>query len=340
MNHMLKINKQNVINNIDTCRNGKDVCLMVKANTYGLGIEPVKMLIELGYTMFGVSTLEEALKLRALNSDITILIVSYIELSDIQLCIDNDLTFTLYDRSMLNQLTGDAKFHLKVDTNMGRLGFQLDELADVAEYLTTHNLQPQGIFSHLACASETDKTEIAITNFEYALKVFKEFDFKYIHLLNTYGSLNYDTKFDNLVRIGIGIWGYLANAHEANLSRKALKPALSLELTISHVKKYSGFVSYDHLDQVEGTVLTVPLGYHDGFARSLRGYKIPDVGTVVGNVNMCQHMVLANGDKVYNRGDYYQLFTGNQLYDICNYGQFTTYEFLVSLSDRIKRVIV
>ncbi len=340
MNHMLKINKQNVIDNIETCRNGKEVCLMVKANTYGLGIEPVKMLIDLGYKMFGVSTLEEAMQLRALNGDISILIVSYIEIEDMQLCIDNDLAFTLYDVSMLNKLTPEAKFHVKVDTNMGRLGFQLDELDQVVDYLTTNKLSPEGIFSHLACASDTDKTELAIANFEFALEKFKDFDFKFVHLLNTYGSLNYDTKFDNLVRIGIGIWGYLANQHEANISRKPLKPALSLDLTISHVKDYSGFISYDHLDEVDGTVLTVPLGYHDGFARSLRGYLIPNLGTVVGNVNMCQHLILAQSGTNFNRGDYYPLFNGAGLYDICNYGQFTTYEFLVSLSDRIKRVIV
>ncbi|WOO86970.1 alanine racemase [Mollicutes bacterium LVI A0039] len=340
MNHVLKIDEQKVLSNIEVCRGDKQVCLMVKANTYGLGDEALQMLIDCGYEFFGVSTLEEALALRALSSSIKILIVSYIDIDAIGVCLEHDITFTVYDKEMIKHLDERAVFHLKIDTNMGRLGFQLDELEEVREMLVTKQLTPEGIFSHLACASDYDKTKQAIANFEYALEVFAQFNFTYIHIHNTYGSLNYDTSFDNLVRIGIGMWGYLANQVEAQLNRKSLKPALSLDLTISHVKQYHGFISYDHLDEVDGLVLTVPLGYHDGFCRKFRGYSIADVGVVVGNVNMCQHMILQTSETVYHRGDLYNLFNGANLYDLCAYGEITTYEFLVSLSPRIKRTIV
>ncbi|WOO88775.1 alanine racemase [Mollicutes bacterium LVI A0078] len=338
MNHLLKLDKNKVEHNIEKCRGDKDVCLMVKANCYGMGNTGLQLLLDLGYKFFGVSTLEEALNVRRLSSSAKILIVSYIAPEDVQVCIDNNITITVYDFTILQQLTSDSLFHLKVDTNMGRLGFQLDELDDVCNFLIDRHLYPEGIFSHLACASDEVKTKEAITNFEYALNIFEDFKFEYIHLLNTYGSLNYDTEFDNLVRIGIGMWGYLADQNEAELSRTKLDPALSLDLTISHVKDYDGYVSYDHLDNVEGTVLTIPLGYHDGFGRAFRGYAIPSVGTVVGNVNMCQHMVLADEGKTFNKGQLVTLFTGNQLYDLCKHGKMTTYEFLVHLSNRIERV--
>lgn len=339
MNHQLIIDKQKVIDNINLCKGEKEVCLMVKANTYGLGDQALDMLIELGYNFFGVSTLEEALKLRKKSKDIKILLVSYLELNELQLAIDNNITITVYDFKLLNALTDNISFHLKIDTNMGRLGFQLDELDDVCNYLIDRGLEPEGIFSHLACASVEEKTKQAIANFEYALDVFSDFNFRYIHLLNSYGSLNYDTQFDNLVRIGIGIWGYLANAEEAAMSEQQLQPALTLNLSISHVKEYSGYLSYDHLDCVDGIVYTCPLGYHDGFSRQFRGYSIPNVGTVVGKVNMCQHMVLSNANVSYKRGDLYPLFKGEELYNLCAYGKITTYEFLVSLSNRIKRVV-
>lgn len=340
MNHLLKIDKNKVISNIDTCRKDKQVCLMVKANTYGLGDEAVKMLINLGYKFFGVSTIEEALKLRSFDSDIKILLVSYLATGDVQKCIDNNITFTVYDFETLDGLTDAAIFHLKVDTNMGRLGFQLSELEQVYTHLINNNLYPEGIFSHLACASDQAKTEIAISNFEYALNIFEDFNFEYIHLLNTYGSLNYDTEFDNLVRIGIGIWGYLANQNEMLASRVKLQPALSLSLTVSHAKDYHGFVSYDHLDQVDGNLITVPIGYHDGFSRAFRGYHINNVGKIVGNINMCQHMVLLDSGVELSQGDLFELFTGDDLYKLCQYGNFTTYEFLVSLSKRIKRIMI
>lgn len=339
MNHKLYINKQNVVDNIELCRGEKEVCLMVKADTYGIGDIGCKMLIDLGYKFFGVSTIEEALKLRTFSSEIKILIVSYIKLEDIATCIDNQITFTVYDFKMIDLLDNNANFHLKIDTNMGRLGFQLDELERVATILERKQLSPEGIFSHLACAADRSKTEIAISNFEYALDVFKQFEFKYIHLLNSFGSLNYDTKFDNLVRIGIAIWGYGADRNEAEQSRHVLKPALRLDLTVSHTKDYDSYISYDHLEHVTGYILTVPLGYHDGFSRKFRGYQIPNVGTVVGNVNMCQHMIKAQ-NKDLNRGDLFTLFTGNSIYDLCEYAQITTYELLVSLSARIDREII
>ncbi len=341
MNHILKINKKRVIENINTCANNKEVCLMVKANCYGLGDDGIRLLLDLGYKFFGVSTLEEALNIRKMSPNSEILIVSYIDVEDVSVCIENNITFTVYDTNLLKTLTADSKFHLKIDTNMGRLGFQLDELESVRSYLVDNELHPNGIFSHLACASDKEKTENAISNFKEALAIFKQFDFEYIHLLNTYGSLNYDIDFDNLVRIGIGIWGYLANRKESDLSRRKVKPALSMDLTVSHVKEYHGYISYDHLDKVDGTVLTVPIGYNDGFNRSFHGYHIDKVGRVVGNVNMCQHMILVDEDNAseYKRGDLITLFDNDQLYDLCNFTGQTTYEQLTSLSERIKRVI-
>ncbi len=338
MNHVLTIDKQSVIDNINTCKGNKDVCLMVKANTYGLGDTAVTMLIDLGYQFFGVSTLEEALKLRSFSDQIKILLVSYISLDEIETCIDNDITFTVYDFMMVDKLRSNACFHLKFDTNMGRLGFQLDEIDKLIFELKSKQLKPEGIFSHLACASNVEKTLVAIKNFKYCIAKFDEFDLKYIHLLNSYGSLNYNTEFDNLVRVGIGIWGYLANEEEATRSKINLQPALSLKLSISHVKQYEGEISYDHLDKVRGTILTIPFGYHDGLRRDMRHYEYKE-GTIVGNINMCQHMVLTKSND-YNRGDMITLFDKQDLYKVCKYSNITSYEFLVNLSSRIKREVI
>ncbi len=341
MNHQLIIDRELVRSNIEQARNGKEVCLMVKANCYGLGNDALKMLIDLGYRKFGVSTIEEALNVRSLCADSQIIIVSYIDLKDLPLCIENDIEFTVYDFTGLNSLNSDHRFHIKIDTNMGRLGFKKDELESVYKTIIERELQPVGIFSHLACASDEEKTQIAIDNFKAALKVFASIDFKYIHLFNSYGSVNYDTDFDNMIRLGIGMWGYAASIEEQRTSRVKFKPALSLKLTVAHSKQYAGYISYDHIDYVNGNVYTVPIGYHDGFYRSLSGYVVPNVGTIVGKVNMCQHMVLqAKDTKSYKRGDSYFFFQGSQLYDVCKYANITTYEFLVALSNRLARKVV
>ncbi len=339
MNHILNINKDNVIDNINKCKGSKEVCLMVKADTYGLGNSALKMLIDLGYKFFGVSTFEEAMNIRRLNKSVKILIVSYINLDEIEKCIQNNITFTVYDFDGLKHVSKDALFHVKIDTNMGRLGFQLNEVEQLKNELIRLELKPEGVFSHLACASNNEKTKQVINVFAETVNKFKDFDCKYIHLYNTYGSLNYDTSFDNLVRVGIGIWGYFATRDEAKTSQKQLKPAIDLDVTVSHVKRYNGAISYDHLDKIDGTVLTIPLGYHDGILRKMRHFEINNIGIIVGNINMCQHMILFNDSFKVAKGDCIPYFQNEQLYDICDYCQITTYEFLVNLSGRIKRQI-
>lgn len=337
MNHMLKINRQNVRENIQRCQGEKQVCLMVKANCYGMGNQGLKMLLDLGYTYFGVSTLEEALNIRSLSASAEILIVSYIAIEDIQICKDNNITFTVYNFKMLSMCDSDCKFHIKIDTNMGRLGFQLSEVEELKKYLL--NLQPEGIYTHLACASDREKTEIAIANFQYVLGILADIHFPYIHIHNTFGALNYQTSFDNIVRIGIGIWGYFATQAEMELSAVKLQPSLALELTISHLKEYDGYISYDHIDYVRGNVITSPLGYYDGLSRCFQGFKISNFGKIVGKINMCQHMVLLNDGVNVKPGSYYQLFAKEQLYELTEYGNTSVYEFLVGLSPRISRVI-
>lgn len=335
MNHLLKIDRAMVEANIRECCGQKKPCLMVKADCYGIGNTGIKMLVDMGYDYFGVSTIEEAINIRNIADDVEILIVSYIEKSDITTCIAYNINFTVYSIDMLKLCTPNAKFHLKIDTNMGRIGFQIDELEQVKANLG--NLKPQGIFTHLANASNSDKTADAVSKFQYALDFLDAYNYQYIHIYNTFGSLNYNTTFDNMVRIGIGIWGYFANIEEANLSVKKLQPALSLQLTISHQKQYKGYISYDHIDYVDGLVYTSPLGYHDGLLRCFHGYNIPNVGQIVGKINMCQHMILSSSQ---DERTMYTLFENEQLYDLTKYGQITNYEFLVSLSSRIRRVIV
>lgn len=339
MNHLLTINKQKVINNINKARKSKKACLMVKANTYGMGNTGLQMLLDAGYDYFGVSTIEEALNIRSLSPTANVLIVSYVD--DIEACIENNFTITVYDFELLNRLDSRINFHLKVDTNMGRLGFQLSELPAVRDYLQLNNLQPEGIFSHLANASIPELTQLAIDNFEQALAIFSDFEFKYIHLLNSFGALNYDTKFDNMVRLGIGTWGYFATTSERELSKVELEPALSLSLTVSHQKMYSGPISYDFIDDVNGSVLTVPIGYHDGFFRRLTHYQIPNVGTIVGKINMCQLLILEEGVSKFKKGDLIPLYGENyEIYNLADFADFTIYEILVLLSNRINRKII
>lgn len=335
MNNAIEINKELVAKNIKLASNNKKACLMVKANCYGLGMQGVQLLIDLGYDFFGVSTLEEALEIRSLSDKVEILIVSYVDEDDLDIVFNNNITITVYDMQLLQAIDKKIKFHLNFDTNMGRIGFFKHQIKDVIEILEQKQITPEGIYTHLACASDEMKTLKVIDDFKEIVDSFKSFNIPYIHLFNSFGAVNYECEYDNMVRIGIGIWGYFATQKEFELSKQKYMPALSIQLKISNVKSYNGYLSYDHIEAVKGIVYTITAGYRDGIYRRLNNYEIPEIGKIVGKINMCQFMVLAQSDK-YQKGDCITFVKGSDMYDMCEYADITTYEYLTALSSRYK----
>ncbi|MGL4589908.1 MAG: alanine racemase [Mycoplasmatales bacterium] len=337
MRNSLIVKMDNVKHNIEVIRKNKQACLMVKGNAYGAGFGVIEKLVNLGYDYFGVSTIQEALTLRKINSEIRILIVSYVDQNELPLIVENNFEITVYNMKMLNQIDQSVKFHLKFDTGMGRLGFSEAEANAVLKTIQTKKLKPIGIYSHLACAAIEEKSETQITTFKSILKVFEpKIKFEYIHLLNTTGSIKYDTTFDNLVRIGIGMWGYVANFVEQQAYASHLKPAFSLMSVISMIKDYDGFIGYDHIEHTTGRIVTIPVGYHDGLDRRLTGYQIPNVGKIVGKVCMDQIMVQTTESLQENQSIF--IFENLDIYDLVAYCQTTVYELISPLANRMERI--
>jgi alanine racemase len=134
-----KINLDNVKKNIQTVRDrfGKEVTVMgiVKANAYGHGAVPVaKALVEFGAGALGVAAIDEAVELREGGITAPILILGQIFRQDYATAIENDITCTVIDvvtaqglSKKAQELSKTAKVHIKIDTGMGRIGFQPDE---------------------------------------------------------------------------------------------------------------------------------------------------------------------------------------------------------------------
>ena len=167
-----KINLDNIKKNIHTVRqkfgDGVTVMGIVKANAYGHGaIEVAKAMEEAGVGFFGVAAIDEALELREENIKTPVLILGQIFIQDYISAIENNITCTVADADTAKRLSDTAlsigkkaQVHIKIDTGMGRIGFQTDENGynEVKSVFALDGLKVTGIFTHFACADMKDKT--------------------------------------------------------------------------------------------------------------------------------------------------------------------------------------
>ncbi len=310
-----KINLDNIQKNMETVRQkfGDDMIILgiVKANAYGHGaVETAKALIEFGATMLGVAAIDEALELRENGITAPVLILGQIFRQDYAAAIENDITCTVIDivtaqgiSKKAQELGKTAKVHIKIDTGMGRIGFQPDENGEklIKSIFALDNIYIEGAFTHFANADSADKTSAKLQK-----KKFLDFTDKLInegckfpirHMYNSASAMELDGYAGEMVRCGIMLYG-LYPSEEMNKDYK-LFPALEFKSHISFVKTVDkGFpISYGstYITDKEMTVATVPVGYGDGYPRYLSNKgEVLVHGTrckILGRVCMDQFMI-------------------------------------------------
>ena len=259
----------------------------------------------------------------------------------------------LLSREAVRQHT-TAKFHLAVDTGMSRLGFQCtrEDAAVCAEVARLPGLEAEGLFSHFATADCLDlrKARAQRRKFDAFYEWLKEegITIPIRHMNNSAGLMNFDTQYD-IVRSGIVTYG-LYPSEEVSPALLPLKPALSWYSRVSHVKTLPAGreVSYGgtYVTERDTRIATVPVGYADGYWRSLsgkfyvliRGRRAP----ILGRICMDQMMVdvtdipgVLVGDTVTLVGtDGPETITVERIAQVA--GTFN-YEFICGISRRVPR---
>ena len=310
-----KINLDNIQKNMQTVRQkfGNDMKIMgiVKANAYGHGaVETAKALTKFGADMLGVAAIDEALELRENGISIPILILGQIFRQDYESAILNDITCTVVDAKTAEgisqkakELNKIAKIHIKLDTGMGRIGFQTDKNGEEAvKYIfTLSNLSVDGAFTHFANADSSDKTsanEQKSKFLEFTDKLINEgYNFPIRHMYNSASAMELTGYAGEMVRCGIMLYG-LYPSDEMNKDYK-LYPALEFKSHISFVKTVGKDfkISYGstYVTDREMTIATVPVGYGDGYPRYLSNKgEVLVHGTrckILGRVCMDQFMI-------------------------------------------------
>lgn len=263
---------------------GKPVCAVVKADAYGHGaVETVNALQGI-VNAFAVSILDEAIAIRtvACGKEILIFTPPFCKadaenaiVNGFSVTVDGLRTAKLVSRCA-ERLKRKVKVHLKVNTGMNRYGAELRGFNKVCQYLKNNKyVQIVGLYSHLY-ATKRDIAEaqlLAFTKFQRICE--RYFPIVICHIGATYGAVLDNAFALDMVRIGLGLYGYIPDGAE-DLDEKriialALQPCMRVYAQVVAKRKYFGgglgYGSPKERLQKGDTINVLRIGYADGVFR-------------------------------------------------------------------------
>ncbi len=336
---------------------------VVKADAYGHGAcAMAKCAIEAGADFLGVALLEEAVELRNAGISAPALVMGPSTPDGAKVAVWRDISLTVFERDVLHALqdaaktTGKrAKAHLKIDTGMHRIGVESEGklCALLEEWKNCPDVEMEGVFSHFAKADDDEAfSHEQIERFMAAVTLIQEAGFDPIrHLCNTAGLLWLPEAHLDMVRCGIGLYGYSPNPERA--TDLHLAPVMRLETKISRVFDLAAgeCVGYGgtYCATEPRRIATLPIGYGDGFKRGyspdghvlLRG----EIAPVAGRICMDQCMIDVTDIPGAGVGDAVVLLgtQGERHIDADDWARqigSISYEVLLSVSARMPRRFV
>jgi alanine racemase len=288
---------------------GAKLLAVVKAEAYGHGLVPAaRTLAAAGAEYLGVASLEEGLALREAGLELPILLLMGVVPAESQAAVAADLDLVLYRRDVAQALEEagrslgkKARVHLKVDTGMGRLGLNPNEVLPFLEGIkNSSHLEVMGLISHLATADDADKT--------YTRKQLQEFltllstargqgwELPLSHIANSAALVEVPEAHFGMVRPGISLYG--SPPAPGRPWEVDLKPVMSFTTQVLQLKclppgcSISYGRTYTTTDW--STIAVLPVGYCNGYPRLLsnrgevllKGRRAPIRGRVCMNLTM------------------------------------------------------
>ncbi|NMH89100.1 alanine racemase [Flavivirga algicola] len=355
----LKALKHNFEHLKSKLQNNTKFLAVVKAFGYGSdSCEVASYLQELGADYFAVAYVGEGVALRKAGIKVPILVL-HPQAVNLKTLIAYSLEPNLYNAKIFKEFIDLASseelnnypIHIKFNTGLNRLGFCENDVEHVvSEIKKTDAVKLTSIFSHLAASEDLNEKTFTlnqITSFNtISKKIIDRLSYKpIIHMCNTSGILNYPEAHFDMVRTGIGLYGF-GNSEKEN---KNLVPIATLKTIISQIHNIEKGESVGYNRAFKSNAFlktaTLPIGHADGIGRqygngkgfvTIKGERAPIVG------NVCMDMIMVNvtdidckeGDEVIVFG---QDTTAEQLAETTNT---ISYELVTSVSQRVKRIFV
>jgi alanine racemase len=332
---------------------------VVKAYAYGSDeVEIAKELERLNVDYFAVAYVNEGEILR--NAGITKpILVLHPQAVNFKTLIEKCLEPSLYNVKVLKEFIEVAEkeqqknypVHLKFNTGLNRLGFSENDIEFILNKIkSTQSITVKSIFSHLAASEDLNEKHFSLSQIDLfntlSNKILKQINYKpMLHMCNTSGILNYPNAHFDMVRSGIGLYGF----GNSTLEDKNFIPIATLKSVISqihHIKKGDS-VGYNRAFKSDSIIktATIPIGHADGIGRQYgkgKGFVIinDQKAYIIGNV--CMDMIMVNiTDIECNEGDEVIVFgktmPANKLAECANT---ISYEIITAISQRVKRIII
>lgn len=281
---------------------------VVKADAYGHGAVMVApTMLASGVDMLGVASIDEGLNLRDAKINCDILVLGAVPVWAFENAVENNITISIFSYEHIlacqqaYERTGKkVKAHIKIDTGMNRIGVDTKEAVKfIKEAQESDFIDLKGIFSHLACAEDEEKTQKQFNKFD---EIISQIDTEnlILHILNTAGIISYPDHQLNMVRTGIALYGLMPDlaCKKPFINHNSLKQVISLKGRITRIHRMDAKegISYGHtyVAHEDIDVATIPIGYADGIPRALsnkiygeiNGKKVKQIG----NITMDQMM--------------------------------------------------
>lgn len=341
---------------------------MVKADAYGLGATRVVAALERFEPLaYGVATAAEGVELRSAGVERPVIVFSPLPPDSTELAAAARLTATLSDLDALERWAeaarrhGPLDAHLEIDTGMGRAGFDWRESGDWARALAARlggpgrpdsNIRLRGVYTHFHSADAPDPaaSRTQWQRFQDALArlTFRREDLL-VHACNSAGIMRWPAYAADAVRPGIFLYGGDPAPGVPGFDRP--RPVVSLRARVVRIKDAppGSTVGYSVLHTARGQErwATLPLGYGDGFPRSLTGRAEALVGgrrvPFIGRTSMDMTVVDISSAPDVRVGDVVTVIGCDgaeaiRLDDVAAQAGTISYEILTGLRPRLPRV--